>query len=117
MLASLEYQLAGLPVVSTASKGGRDTYYHLESCLIVEANPKAVKAGVLEMANRNLDPQLIRQQTIRQLEGDRRQYVDQLTAYVQKDSGIGLNPDSLYVRLFSDPRANFIPLPPSTEHL
>lgn len=116
MLASLEYQLTGLPVVSTPARGGRDTYYHPESCLVVEANPQAVKAGVLEMAGRHLDPAAIRERTIRRLEADRRQYVDHLMAFVQKDCGARLNPDALYARLFSEPGANFIPLPPQGRH-
>ena len=34
MLASIEYLLAGLPVVSTPSLGGRDHYFDDEYCLI-----------------------------------------------------------------------------------
>lgn len=110
MLASLEYQLAGLPVVSTPSKGGRDTYYHPDSCLVVPPNPRAVQAGVREMAGRQLDPHAIRQWTLARLAADRRQYVDRLAAFVQKEGGTRLDPELLYVRLFANPESNFVPL-------
>ena len=110
MLASLEYQLAGLPVVSTPSKGGRDTYYHPESCLVVPPDPRAVKAGVRQMAHRNLDPLTIRQRTLARLTADRWEYVTQLAACVQKDGGTRLDPEVLYGHLFTNPGSNFVPL-------
>jgi glycosyltransferase involved in cell wall biosynthesis len=110
MLASLEYQLAGLPVVSTPSKGGRDTYYHPDTCLVVPPDPRAVRAGVREMAGRNPDPLAIRHRTLARLTDDRRQYVTQLAACVQKEGGTRLDPEVLYERLFTDPGANFVPL-------
>jgi glycosyltransferase involved in cell wall biosynthesis len=110
MLASLEYQLAGLPVVSTPSKGGRDTYYHPESCLIVPPDPQAVKAGVRQMAHCNLDPFAIRQRTLARLTADRWAYVTQLAARVQKGGGTRLDPEVLYERLFTDPGSNFLPI-------
>jgi glycosyltransferase involved in cell wall biosynthesis len=111
MLASLEYQLTGLPVVSTPSKGGRDTYYHADSCLVVPPDPQSVKAGVQQLAGRNLDPLTIRQRTLARLVADRRQYAVQLAACVQKEGGTRLDPERLYEHLFSDPRSNFVPLP------
>ncbi len=110
MLASLEYQLAGLPVVSTPSQGGRDTYYHPESCLVVSPNPRAVKAGVGQMVHRSPDPLTIRLQTLARLTDDRWAYVTQLAACVQKDGGTRLDPEVLYGRLFTDPGSNFVPL-------
>jgi glycosyltransferase involved in cell wall biosynthesis len=110
MLASLEYQLAGLPVVSTPSKGGRDTYYHPESSLVVPSDPGSVQAGVRQMAARNLDPLTIRQRTLARLTADRRQYVVDLAACVQQEGGTRLDPEVLYGRLFTNPAVNFVPL-------
>ena len=110
MLASLEYQLAGLPVVSTPSYGGRDAYYYPESCLVVPTNPQAVKAGVREMAERSLNPLTIRHRILTRLETDRWQYVVHLAAIVQKGCGARLDPELLYKLLFSVPEFNFVPL-------
>jgi glycosyltransferase involved in cell wall biosynthesis len=46
--ASTEYLMCGLPVVSTASTGGRDIWYTPHNSIIVEANETAVAAGVQE---------------------------------------------------------------------
>ncbi len=110
MLASLEYQLAGLPVVSTPSKGGRDTYYHSASCLLVAPDARAVKAGVREMADRSLDPFTIRQRTLARLAADRQEYVAHLATCVGQAGGTRLDQERLYERLFTDPGSNFVPL-------
>lgn len=44
-LASLEYLLCGLPVVSTASFGGRDAWYDHNNCIIVGPSIEAGLAG------------------------------------------------------------------------
>jgi glycosyltransferase involved in cell wall biosynthesis len=44
--ASTEYLMCGLPVVSTASTGGRDIWYPPHNSIIVEATDSAVAAGV-----------------------------------------------------------------------
>ncbi|WP_164127899.1 glycosyltransferase, partial [Stenotrophomonas maltophilia] len=36
MCASMEYLMAGLPVVSTPSVGGRDVYFDPDYCIIAE---------------------------------------------------------------------------------
>ena len=51
MLASIQYLLAGLPVVSTASRGGRDVFFDPDYVRIVAADPAAVAAGVREMVS------------------------------------------------------------------
>jgi glycosyltransferase involved in cell wall biosynthesis len=111
MLASLEYQLAGLPVISTRSRGGRDTYYHPESSLIVEATPGAIKASVKKMIERAPDPPEIRKQALKHLVHDRQYYTEQIAAYVQKDCGARINPAQLHQQLFPDPSASFVALP------
>jgi glycosyltransferase involved in cell wall biosynthesis len=60
MFASIEYLLCGLPVVSTASKGGRDAFFDERYVVICEDTPEAVAAAVAELKDRHLDPELVR---------------------------------------------------------
>jgi len=60
MKSSAQYLMAGLPVVSTPSIGGRDVFYDVAYAKIVEPEPAAVAAGVEEMIARNIPPDLIR---------------------------------------------------------
>ena len=43
MCSSIEYLLCGLPVVSTRSIGGRDTFFTDKNCIFAEDNPESVK--------------------------------------------------------------------------
>lgn len=110
MLASLEYMLSGLPVVSTRSKGGRDEYYNKDYCLIVDDNPAAVRKGVEELIARQIDPHYIREKTIEKLNRDRDRYVNLLSEYVRKDSHIILDPVQLRHKFFDKPKNNFVPI-------
>lgn len=67
--ASSEYLLAGLPVVSTKSIGGRDYWYNENNSIICEATPESVKDAV-DLAIENLqtgvfDRHYIREQHIK----------------------------------------------------
>lgn len=107
MLASLEYMLSGLPVVSTPSLGGRDTYYDPEYTMIVEPHAQKVKEAVEELKSRKLDPHDIREKTIARMKKDRQRYVDFLVDYVKKDSGVLLDADVLYAQIFESPKERF----------
>lgn len=48
--ATIEYLLAGLPIVSTMSEGGRDRFLTPENSLIVRADPRDVRAAVDHIA-------------------------------------------------------------------
>ena len=54
--ASVEYLLAGIPVVSTISQGGRDVFFDKRFCRIVPSNPKAIKYAVNSMIKKNISP-------------------------------------------------------------
>ena len=64
--ASSEYLLCGLPVVSTASQGGRDIWYNDYNSMIVEPHEDAVLEGtkllVSRVKEKKILPQEIRQQ-------------------------------------------------------
>ncbi|MCJ2067352.1 glycosyltransferase [Methylobacterium sp. J-030] len=71
MYASVEYLLAGLPVVSTRSRGGRDVFFHPDTTLIVDDNPRAVQDGVAAMKARELPADYVRATTLRLIAEER----------------------------------------------
>ncbi|OXE42707.1 hypothetical protein CCS92_08640 [Methylobacterium radiotolerans] len=74
MYASIEYLLAGLPVVSTRSKGGRDTFFHPDTTLIVDDNPRAVQEGVAAMKARAIPADFTRSTTLRLMAIERERF-------------------------------------------
>jgi glycosyltransferase involved in cell wall biosynthesis len=64
MFASMEYLLAGLPVVSTPSAGGRDTFADSAYWLTVAPDAEAVADGVRQMIARDIAPERIRSTTL-----------------------------------------------------
>ncbi len=76
MYAATEYLLCGLPVVSTASLGGRDEWFDTRYVRVVPDDSSAVAAAVDELASRQFDPCWIRQQTLMKMWPHRRRYVD-----------------------------------------
>jgi len=65
--ASIEYLLAGIPVVSTINLGGRDYFLDDRFCRIVKSNPSAVKKAVDELIALKIDPFFIRNETIKKM--------------------------------------------------
>jgi glycosyltransferase involved in cell wall biosynthesis len=72
-LASLEYLLAGLPVVSTPAQGGRDTFYRSEYCIIADANPRSVREAVDELRRRAIPRDYVRTRTLELVDAQRRE--------------------------------------------
>ena len=64
----MQYLLAGLPVVSTPSRGGRDEFFHPEYARIVADNSEAVAAGVTEMRDCPVKADEIRLRTLDKIE-------------------------------------------------
>ena len=58
--ASSEYLLSGVPVVSTASSGGRDVWYDAYNSIIVEPDIDAVYEAVQRLVRERRDPARIR---------------------------------------------------------
>ena len=85
MFASAEYLLAGLPVVTTRSRGGRDQFFHPDYVTTVEDTPEAVAAAVLDFKERKLDPFVIRNRTIALFREHRRRLVARLSEIAQTD--------------------------------
>ena len=80
MFAATEYLLCGLPVVSTPSEGGRETWFDPRFTRIVPPEPSAISAAVRELISLNLSPQLIRSATIARMTEHRQRF----TTAVQK---------------------------------
>jgi glycosyltransferase involved in cell wall biosynthesis len=78
MLASMEYLLCGLPVVTTKNIGGRDEFFEPEYVEWVEDDPDAVKAGVENVLARAPVPEYIRQRALAKVEEHRQRARDLL---------------------------------------
>ena len=76
MYAAVEYLLCGLPVVSTASRGGRDEWFDREYVRIVPDDPYSVRDAVEELIALDLSPHWIRQQTMRRMWEHRKRFCD-----------------------------------------
>ncbi|QIG52184.1 glycosyltransferase [Nordella sp. HKS 07] len=84
---STEYMLCGLPVVSTASIGGRDRYYGNEYCRIVEDDEDAVAAAVQQLIERNYSALDVRNKLIRSLVFERANFLKAINRIVEDFSG------------------------------
>ncbi len=73
--ASMEYMLAGLPVVSTPSIGGRDVFFDPEYCAVCEPDPGAARDAVEAMKARKLPRDYIRARTLAKIEPERRRFL------------------------------------------
>ena len=85
--ASMEYMLAGLPIVSTPSLGGRDVYFDHEYCIICEPKPRAVHDAVSQLKSRNISREYIRSRTLAKIEPDRRRFVSLVNELIEKLGG------------------------------
>lgn len=70
-----EYQLAGLPVVSTCNRGGRNQFLDPDTSMVVPADPDSVAAAVNELVARNLDPLLVREKVMEKLRAHRAEII------------------------------------------
>lgn len=76
MYAATEYLLCGLPVVSTVSIGGRDTWFDPRFTRLVADDPEAVAAAVQELIALKIPPQIIRTETLCRMWDHRRRFLD-----------------------------------------
>ena len=71
MRVSMEYQLCGLPVVTTPSLGGRDRYFLDDHVRICRPDPRAIATAVAAFRASPVDPAKIRERVLRLLAFDR----------------------------------------------
>lgn len=74
MTSSMEYLLAGLPVVSTPSRGGRERYFHPDTSLIVDPDPRAVREAVAALAARAIPREFVRATALKMIAPERRAF-------------------------------------------
>ena len=75
MWASAQYLLAGLPVVTTPSVGGRDVFYHPDYVDTVAPTPEAVAAGVEKMRSCPVSADDIRRRTLERVSAHRERLI------------------------------------------
>ena len=86
MLSSMEYLLAGLPIVSTPSRGGRHVYYDDEYCWTVPPDPRSVAAAVKALKQKRIPRNYVRDRTLRRLTIDRRRFLGLINAIFEESA-------------------------------
>ncbi len=86
MFSSIEYLLCGLPVVTTASTGGRREMFDDAFCRTVEADAHAVATATRDLIALDIDPDTIRAKTMEKVIATRHLF-EALIAGIQKDAG------------------------------
>jgi glycosyltransferase involved in cell wall biosynthesis len=84
MLASIEYLLAGLPIVTTPSVGGRDLFFDSEYCLTVPPDARRVREAVEALQRRGIPRQYIRERTLAKMEPQRRAFLELLDGILER---------------------------------
>ncbi|MDF3073370.1 MAG: hypothetical protein K0S54_1037 [Alphaproteobacteria bacterium] len=75
MRASMEYLFAGLPLVSTFSRGGRDQFFDADYCAVVPPDPAMIAQAVRELAARNVPRSHVQRRTMHKLTAHRERMV------------------------------------------
>jgi glycosyltransferase involved in cell wall biosynthesis len=100
-LASSEYLLCGIPVVSTPSKGGRDEFFTPGNSTIVPPEAQAVSQAVQTWKELSPNPQEIRQQTLKKINDLRLKYCNYIAQLIQHEGGKKHEPKALIEKYFS----------------
>jgi glycosyltransferase involved in cell wall biosynthesis len=87
MRASVECLLAGLPIVSVPSIGGRELLFTPDTALIVEPTPEAVRAGVDAMLARGLGRDEVRRATLDRVREERQRFLDAANRHIANALG------------------------------
>ncbi|MER9330762.1 glycosyltransferase [Mesorhizobium sp. M0488] len=84
MCSSMEYLMAGLPVVSTPSLGGRDVFFDPDYCIITEPEPAAIRRAVDTLRDRAISREEIRGRTLAKVWPQRRELMEFLAALLDR---------------------------------
>lgn len=84
MYSSMEYLMAGLPIVSTPSLGGRDVYFDPDYCLIVEPEPTAIRRAVERLRDRAIPREEVRGRTLEKVRAQRLELTAFLSALLRR---------------------------------
>lgn len=86
MYGSIQYLLAGLPIVSTKSRGGRDVFFDEDYVRIVEDHPAAIAEGVGEMTQCAITPAEIRRRTLVKIQTHRHRLIELVNRIYQEEN-------------------------------
>jgi glycosyltransferase involved in cell wall biosynthesis len=103
MLASCEYLLCGIPVVSTPSKGGRDEFFTPRNSIIVPPDPQQVAQAVQQWKNCPPDPTEIRAEVLSKINSLRLEYCKYIANLINRGGGGRKDPEYLRDRYFNHP--------------
>lgn len=67
MRASIEYLFAGLPIVSTLNRGGRDQFFDSDCCVSVPPSPQLIAEAVRELIAQRIPRDYVRRRTMHRL--------------------------------------------------
>jgi hypothetical protein len=87
MRASIQYLLAGLPVVTTHNLGGRDAFFDPSYTRWVDDDPVEVARAVTELAHLDLDPQVIRRTVLAKVQEHRARFADWVRRTIEHEGG------------------------------
>lgn len=87
-LTAMEYLLAGLPVVSTQSRGGRERYLLPPFCRLVDDNAAAVADAVDLFARRPIPKAVIRSHALHMLQFERHNFLTAVNNLAREFFGI-----------------------------
>ncbi|MBZ8138301.1 hypothetical protein CLD22_00100 [Rubrivivax gelatinosus] len=101
MFASIEYLLAGLPVVSTPSHGGRDVFFDERFVEVVEPSAAAVAAAVERLLARSIEAQAVRDATLERIAEHRARLASLLTDIGRRE-GLAVDGAAMLARQLPD---------------
>jgi hypothetical protein len=84
---SMEYMLAGMPVVSTPSLGGRDVYFDSDYCLVCPPDPAAVRDAVAELKARHIPREFVRARTLEKIAPRRARFLELVDELLEQLGG------------------------------
>lgn len=101
MYASMQYLLAGLPIVSTHSEGGRDVFFDERFVELVPADPAAVASAVRRLVREAPPAEFIRRETLQKVAIHRHRFID-LVQRIYDAAGAGRSFADEWPGLFFD---------------
>jgi glycosyltransferase involved in cell wall biosynthesis len=84
--ASAEYMLCGLPLITTASTGGRHELWDSRQVRVVAPTPAAVEAGVAQCLDWPVDPEELHALALAKAIPHRRRLLDWLSQVIERDA-------------------------------
>ncbi len=87
MRVAVEYQLAGLPIVATPCRGGRNHYLDTATWKVVPPDPRAVRDAVGAMQAAALPRDFVRARVMTRIEHDRQRFINFVQSIVEQEGG------------------------------